>query len=129
MTGEGRDSGIYDLKGVCFILQQQTPVKLPKWFSADLCRYYILLHDCVDGEDSKYVRNNHYGVLQAWFFTIVVFGYEKQWVELFAALPDQTSNVKKLFWKCQSMFQKYITFPVVCNSMGILSTWRIIDAP
>lgn len=34
------------------LMQMQTisPAKLPKWFSPSVLRYYILLHDNVDGD-------------------------------------------------------------------------------
>ncbi|XP_014675931.1 PREDICTED: trafficking protein particle complex subunit 8-like [Priapulus caudatus] len=33
--------------------QHQTPKKLPKWFSPNIFKYYVLLHDVTDGEESK----------------------------------------------------------------------------
>lgn len=36
--------------------QQQAPTKLPKWFMTNIYRYFVLLHDVTEGEESKYVR-------------------------------------------------------------------------
>ena len=33
--------------------QQQSPVKLPKWFMANIYKYFVLLHDVTEGEESK----------------------------------------------------------------------------
>jgi hypothetical protein len=38
--------------------QQQSPVKLPKWFMTNIYKYFVLLHDVTDGEESKYEKNN-----------------------------------------------------------------------
>jgi len=37
--------------------QQQSPVKLPKWFMTNIYKYFVLLHDVTEGEESKYVRS------------------------------------------------------------------------
>ena len=37
--------------------QQQSPAKLPKWFMPNIYKYFILLHDVTEGEESKYVEN------------------------------------------------------------------------
>lgn len=36
--------------------QQQTqfPTKMPRWFCPGILKYYVLLHDVVEGEDAKY---------------------------------------------------------------------------
>lgn len=34
-------------------LQNITPAKLPKWFGPCVLRYYVLVHDAVDGDNSK----------------------------------------------------------------------------
>lgn len=36
-------------------MQSISPAKLPKWFSTSVLRYYVLLHDNVDGNLSAYV--------------------------------------------------------------------------
>ena len=33
--------------------QQQVPAKLPKWFMPNIYKYYVLLHDVTEGEESK----------------------------------------------------------------------------
>jgi hypothetical protein len=38
--------------------QQQSPVKLPKWFMANIYKYFVLLHDVTEGEESKYVTSD-----------------------------------------------------------------------
>ena len=35
--------------------QQQSPSKPPKWFMPNIYKYFILLHDVIEGEESKYV--------------------------------------------------------------------------
>ncbi|CAF4134837.1 unnamed protein product [Rotaria socialis] len=35
--------------------QQQSPAKLPKWFMPNIYKYFILLHDVTEGEESKAV--------------------------------------------------------------------------
>ncbi|UJR31903.1 hypothetical protein I4U23_019377 [Adineta vaga] len=35
--------------------QQQSPAKLPKWFMANIYKYFVLLHDVTEGEESKAV--------------------------------------------------------------------------
>lgn len=35
--------------------QHQAPKKLPRWFCPNIFKYYVLLHDVTDGEESKYV--------------------------------------------------------------------------
>lgn len=34
-------------------LQNITPAKLPKWFGPGVLRYYVLVHDAVDGDNDK----------------------------------------------------------------------------
>jgi hypothetical protein len=36
--------------------QQQTqyPTKMPRWFCPGILKYYVLIHDVVEGEDAKY---------------------------------------------------------------------------
>nr|CAD7454701.1 unnamed protein product [Timema tahoe] len=34
-------------------LQNLTPAKLPKWFSPGVMRYYVLVHDTIDGDSAK----------------------------------------------------------------------------
>lgn len=34
-------------------LQNVTPAKLPKWFGPGILRYYVLVHDAVDGDSDK----------------------------------------------------------------------------
>jgi hypothetical protein len=34
-------------------LQNITPAKLPKWFGPGILRYYVLVHDAVDGDNNK----------------------------------------------------------------------------
>ena len=34
-------------------LQNVTPGKLPKWFGPSILRYYVLVHDAVDGDNDK----------------------------------------------------------------------------
>jgi hypothetical protein len=34
-------------------LQNITPAKLPKWFGPGVLRYYVLVHDAMDGDNSK----------------------------------------------------------------------------
>lgn len=36
--------------------QQQVPAKLPKWFMTNIYKYFVLLHDVTEGEESKYVN-------------------------------------------------------------------------
>lgn len=38
--------------------QSQSPAKLPKWFMTNIYKYFILLHDVTEGEESKYVKND-----------------------------------------------------------------------
>lgn len=33
--------------------QQQSPSKPPKWFMANIYKYFVLLHDVTEGEESK----------------------------------------------------------------------------
>ncbi|CAF0878505.1 unnamed protein product [Adineta ricciae] len=35
--------------------QQQSPAKLPKWFMPNIYKYFVLLHDVTEGEESKAV--------------------------------------------------------------------------
>ncbi|CAF3933295.1 unnamed protein product [Adineta steineri] len=35
--------------------QQQSPAKLPKWFMTNIYKYFVLLHDVTEGEESKAV--------------------------------------------------------------------------
>ena len=34
--------------------QTQNPSKIPRWFCPGTLRYYVLLHDVIEGEDAKY---------------------------------------------------------------------------
>jgi len=34
-------------------LQNIAPAKLPKWFGPGVLRYYVLVHDAMDGDNSK----------------------------------------------------------------------------
>lgn len=36
--------------------QQQFPNKLPRWFCQGILHYYVLLHDVVDSEQSRYQK-------------------------------------------------------------------------
>lgn len=35
--------------------QHQQPHKLPKWFCPNVLRYYVLVHDVMEGQEAKYV--------------------------------------------------------------------------
>jgi len=37
--------------------QHQQPHKLPKWFSPNILRYYVLVHDVTEQSEAKYVSS------------------------------------------------------------------------
>jgi len=37
--------------------QHQQPHKLPKWFSPNILRYYVLVHDVTEQAEAKYVTS------------------------------------------------------------------------
>ena len=37
--------------------QHQQPHKLPKWFSPNILRYYVLVHDVTEQAEAKYVSH------------------------------------------------------------------------
>lgn len=39
--------------------QTQNPSKIPRWFCPGTLRYYVLLHDVIEGEDAKYDINQY----------------------------------------------------------------------
>ncbi|XP_067931715.1 trafficking protein particle complex subunit 8-like [Watersipora subatra] len=80
--------------------QQQTPAKLPRWFSTDICRYYVLLHDCTDGDDTKaeavyQSMKSKYGVFSCHLLRINSVLPNAEPSPPFDALPDPWSNFIK----------------------------------
>ncbi|XP_026473845.1 trafficking protein particle complex subunit 8 isoform X2 [Ctenocephalides felis] len=71
-------------------MQIQSPSKLPKWFSTNILRIYVLIHDKTDGEEEKAQRHfenmkQSYGVNQCFLLQINSRPFGQ---ELNAHLPD-----------------------------------------